>query len=125
MEYSITYDREYLIDINGNPIDKTPRTNPYDYDSFVIFKYSNFDKNKDKAVDTDRLAEWNPDLYNDIYHRLYMKYGRNPNFIFRNRSSCSEFMSRYYNKNIEVTAVVQNCNVSNGYPYWTIYYKEI
>ena len=60
MDYSIVYDREYLVDIDGNPIDKTPRTNPYDYDSFVMFKYSNFDfEFPDRYMDEDYVMPVN------------------------------------------------------------------
>lgn len=115
----------YLEDINGNPIEKTPFSNPYDYDSFVIFKHSNFNKENDYAVDSDRLSQWDNNKFKEATRIIRAKYNiEYCTFIFRNRDAISDFMSIYYSKNIIVTAVVQNCNKNNGYPYWTIYYKE-
>lgn len=45
------------IGLDGNPIERTPQTNPYRYDEFVLFKSENYDK-MDSWVYSDRMLQW-------------------------------------------------------------------
>ncbi len=36
----------------------------------------------------------------------------------------SAFMTDYLGKKVKVTALAEGCNVSNGYPYWIIWFRD-
>jgi len=99
----------YYADLKGNTVKKTPITNPYDFDDYVEWKgnYRQFDP----AVYSDRLYQWDT-----------AKYQR---FDSKNVSGIRKFLSMYFYKEIELTAIMQGCNHISGFPYWIFFYREL
>ena len=56
--------RPQFVDLDGNPIKKTPFEYPYNYSEYVLWKDENFHKEKYHAVYSDRLYQWNYEKYN-------------------------------------------------------------
>lgn len=110
-----------FCDINGTPVKHTPFTDPYSYDSYVIWKSPDFEE-ADCCVYHDRMMSWNWDKFAEACHRVWGNGGQ----MFHNRhpKDIEKFLSLYFDKDVELTLVMQGCNVSNGYPYWVFGYKE-
>ncbi len=111
-------------DLNGRPMERTPWSHPYSYDEFVIFKSERFDP-MDRMVYHDRMLQWDRGAFSRAVREVWpdkphgqMFSGKEPKYINR-------FLDLYFGKAVELTAVLQGCNVSNGYPYWIFAYKEL
>lgn len=112
-----------FVDLDGNPINKTPYSNPYRYDSFVVWQDKDFDKGKCNSVDSDRLYQWDSEKYNKCRKEVFNDKGQY--FYQADSNKIEKFLSLYFEKEIKLTAVVQNCNVSSGFPYWTFFFEDI
>lgn len=112
-----------LRDLDGNPIEKTPTTHPYNYDEHVIWMDKDFNKEECySAVYSDRLFQWDDEKYEKCCQEVFGN--RSQYFYSRDHRDIEEFLGKYLNKDIKLTAVILGCNVSTGYPYWVFYYKE-
>lgn len=108
------------VDMNGFPVERPKNHYPYSYSPFRVYKRNwSF---KDKSVDSDRLFEWDSDKYNEISKLVFGNTGQN----FRNRhpAEIQNFLQRYFGRRLLITGIMECCNLSNGYPYWTFYYKD-
>lgn len=109
------------VDLEGRPVKKTPQSNPYDYDDYVIWK-GNFDREKSHAVYSDRLVQWDTEKYHKCWKEVFDGEG-----IFsanNNPSKINLFLNKYFGKEVKLTAILQGCNVSSGFQYWVYYYEE-
>jgi hypothetical protein len=99
---------------------KTKWTHPYNYDPIIV--YFGSARKGDSAVYSDRL--WQGD-YNKCEASINSIRSTDPQQRFRNDDpkQVEQFVSLYYNKQVEVTAIVEGCNASNGYPYWIFYFR--
>ena len=72
-------------------------------------------------VNKTRLIEWDFDKFN----KCCMDVGGNTGQYFNNRKpkNIANFLSKYFYKEIKLTAIMEGCNVSNGYPYWIFFYE--
>lgn len=117
-EYGYTIRTYYALD--GNPVKRTKQNYPYSYDDYVVWKgeYSEMDN----AVYSDRLMQWDYERFNKCCQEVWGNSGQ----YFNNRmpTDIERFLSLYYKENIQLTAVTEGCNVSNGYPYWAFFYRE-
>lgn len=116
------------IDIYGNAIKRTPFTNPYNYDEYVIWRRdSNTDEpcdlSKSSAVYSDRLFQWDPEKYNRCCKEVFGDIGQY--FNTRNPDKIQQFLSIYFEKDVELLAIVQGCNQFSGFPYWIFLYEEL
>jgi hypothetical protein len=102
-------------DIKGNPVRKTKYEYPYSYDEFVVWK-NNYNKDKSSLVYSDRLHQWNYEKYNRCCKEVWHNEGQY--FSQRQPEDIEKFLSKYYDKPIKLTLIMEGCNVSNGYPYW-------
>ena len=119
-DFMMPYNR-YVNLISGKPIKRTPNSHPYSFDEYKVYKKDNF-RSSDDNVYSDRLYQWDPDKYNEC--RIEIFGNQSQYFDGQSPEDIGKFLSKYFDKNVEVTAIVKGCNISNGYPYWLFYYKE-
>ena len=110
------------VDLDGNEIKRNPFSHPYNYDEYVIWKDENFDKEKYSAVYSDRLYQWDLEKYNKCCQEVFENQGQQ--FYQREPKEIERFLSMYFDKEIKLTAVMQGCNQSSGFPYWIFLYEE-
>jgi len=117
----VTYFHSFR-DLNGNLVNRSKFDYPYSYDEFV-FWIGDYKKGESETVYSDRLYSWDSEKYN----KCCLKVWNNKGQYFDNRKpeDIEKFLSLYMDMKIKLTAIVEGCNVSNGYPYWVFYYKEI
>lgn len=110
-------ERLTFLDIEGNIVKRNPYTNPYNYDEYVIWK-KGCKIDRSTAVYSDRLQQWDSEKFNKCKSKI------NGEFSYDNPKTVETFLSLYFEQEIELTAIVQGCNQSSGFPYWVFYYKE-
>lgn len=103
------------LGLDGKPVERGPNEYPYSYDPFVVFKSTTFDKS-DSYVYSDRMMQRDYDKFakacNDVWGNTgQMFHSRTPEEIER-------FLSIYFDKEVELTLIMECCNAGNGYPYW-------
>ena len=113
-----------FVDLDGNAIEKTPFSHPYNYDEYVLWKSENYTKEKPySGVYSDRLFQWNHDKYNDCCQKVFKNKGQD--FSKRESYEIEEFLRLYLNeKDLKLIAVLQGCNIATGYPYWVFLYRN-
>jgi len=101
--------------------ERTPDAYPYGYDPYFI-KGHKRDTEGCSAYYNDRMYQNRYELYHEIRRSMDVPHG---DYFWRHISleKASEFISRFEGKPYEVTAIGEGCNVSNGYPYWIIWFK--
>jgi len=109
------------VDLDGYPVSKTKEKYPYSYDPYVVWK-GDYDKNRDGATYSDRLLQWDYDKYNRCCREVWKN--ERQSFSERNPKDIEKFLSLYFGKEIELTVLMEGCNVSNGYPYWVFIYRD-
>jgi len=123
MKSDIYRDRNFTryIDENGNSIERTPRSHPYSYDGYVIWR-GGVSSDANGTIYTDRLSQWD---YKKC-ERLKQKHFGNTGDYWDNRkpSDIEAFLSDWLEKQVKLILLMQYCNVSNGYPLWRLDYKE-
>lgn len=107
--------------LNGEPIKRTPKTHPYSYDAFVVFKARDYRKT-DHVADHDRMRQWEPETYSVAAHAIFGT--DHPTFSNCTPTDINRFLSHYFAKPVICTALLENCNWSSGYPYWTFCYRD-
>lgn len=111
------------LGLDGKPIKKTPRSHPYSYDEFVIYKSKDF-KPTDCMVYHDRMLQWNRQKFGDAVREVWPKTPGSQMFSGRTPEDINKFLNLYFGKEVKLTAVLQGCNVGNGFPYWIFAYTE-
>lgn len=123
--YSINMDKPYsrFVNLNGDPVRKTPFSHPYNYDEYVIWKDQNFNIEKSLATYSDRLFQRNYEKYNKCCQEVFQNQSQY--FNDRDPKEIEKFLIMYFEKEIKLTAIVQGCNQSNGFPYWVFFYENV
>ncbi|PLS15076.1 hypothetical protein CVD28_24895 [Bacillus sp. M6-12] len=121
-KYGRVFMMSRYMDLNGNPVKKTKEDYPYSYDSFVVWK-EDYQKDKSHVVYSDRLLQWDYNKFGDCCMEIWGNTGQY--FYNRNPKEIETFLSKYLNKEIKLTAIMEGCNVSSGFPIWTFFYEEI
>lgn len=116
---SISYD---YVDINDKPVEKTKDEYPYSYDTYVVWQ-NNYNKGKSNTVYSDRLYQWDYKKYNKCCREIWGN--EEQYFSSRRPKDIEKFLSKYFNKEIKLTVIMQGVNACKGYPYWIFYYEEI
>jgi hypothetical protein len=100
---------------------RTKSAHPYSYSEFFHFGSREAIKEKDVHGDySDRLQEWEPEKY----ARLWKEHVFCP--LDRVQpAQMSAFLSAYFGKKVEAVAFAEGCNVSNGYPYYVVWHREL
>lgn len=107
--------------IEGEYVEHDKRTYPYSYDRFAVWKGEW--SQTDSAVYSDRLHQWDTKKYRECSIQVWPNGGGT--FSQRSPLSIEKFLSLYFEKPIKLTGIEEGCNVSNGFPYWIFYYREI
>lgn len=108
------------VDLNGNPISRTKQEYPYSYDPFVVWK-RDYHKGKGHTVYSDRLIQWDYNKFNKCCQQVWNNTGQY--FDNRKPNDIEKFLSKYFDKEIKLTAIMEGCNISSGYPYWIFFYE--
>lgn len=111
------------LDLSDNPIKRTPRTHPYSYDDFVLYKSEDFDP-MDSMVYHDRMLQWDREAFGKAASEVWPKDPGSQMFSGKKPEDINRFLSLYFGKEVKLTAVLQGCNAGNGFPYWIFAYKE-
>lgn len=114
--------KSQFVDLDGNEIKRNPFSHPYNYDEYVIWKDESFDKEKYSAVYSDRLYQWDYEKYNRCCKEVFENQGQQ--FYQREPKEIERFLSMYFDKEIKLTAIMQGCNQSSGFPYWIFLYEK-
>lgn len=110
-----------FYNIAGERIKRSPHEFPYSYDPFVLFKDGSWSE-FDEAVYSDRLYEWDSELYDRCCETIWRDHGQY--FSRRKPTDIERFLRLYFKKNLRLTGIEEGCNVRNGYPYWIFYMKK-
>ena len=110
------------FDLEGNKVKRTPYDFPYSYDPYVQWM-GDYNKDNSPSVYSDRLWRWDSDKFNKCCEEVFGDRGQ----YFDNRApeKINEFLNKYFGKKVKLTAILNCCNVSSGFPYWRFNYEEI
>lgn len=100
--------------VNNRADNCTKEDWPYSYSEHYLVGTK---RKGDDAVYSDRLQQWDHVSFSRAWDRTgsYTKSLR----------KASDFLTTYFNRPIEVSAVAEGCNASNGYPYWIIWFRDL
>ncbi len=112
------------LDFNGRPVKRTPRTHPYSYNEFVLYKSEDFDQ-MDSMVYHDRMLQWDRETFGKATSAVWPKAPGSQMFSGKSPADINRFLCLYFGKEIKLTAVLQGCNAGNGFPHWVFAYKEL
>ena len=131
------YGKPYEVDEEGNRIirdlrcdwvypngyhglgNTTKIEDPYGYSEFYHWREKDHKKDA-QAVYDDRLAQWDRQAFARA-HSVVPK-----RFDAMNQKDATKWMATYYEgkyTNVKVTALIEGCNVSNGYPYFVLWFR--
>ena len=79
----------------------------------------------DSWVYSDRMLQWDRKAFENAVHKVWPTKSENQMFYDRKPEDLNKFLNLYFGKDVTLTAVLQGCNISNGYPYWIFAYREI
>ncbi len=82
-----------------------------------------FTPEKDDCVYSDRMDQWNTELFNEACKKAFAETGRGICFEIQEPEKIEEFLSVYYKKPILLTGV-EKLYFMNGYPYYCFYYRD-
>lgn len=103
---------------------RSVQQHPYGYDPHYIFRLGNkvpHGIEGSVGVYSDRMSQWDREKYSECCKK-FLKGGQ---YLRRlSPAQVTKFMSHYLGYRVKVTALAEGCNVSNGYPYWVIFYEE-
>lgn len=109
------------VNIKGEIVERTKEKYPYSYDPFLIWK-NDYNETKSKIVYSDRLLEWDKDKFAQCSKEVWNNTGQT--FYNRKPEEIEEFLKKYFEKEVKLTAIKECCNVTTGYPIWIFYYEE-
>lgn len=116
-----TFHIPQYVDLNGKPVERTPWTNPYDFDEYVEWK-GNYNE-YDSAVYSDRMLSWETAKYDKCSKEVWGD-DRRQSFNPERPDLIERFLRLYNNEEkLELTAITRGCNVSNGFPYYVYHYR--
>lgn len=104
------------IDEHGNPVERTPHTHPYNYDSFVMWRGLP-NKGADGSIYSDRLYQWDWEKDNKLCKKHFgdeAQYWDN-----RDPEAIEAFLRDWCeDEKLKLHYIMQCCNQSTGYPCW-------
>ena len=110
------------FNLKGEPIKRTPFTHPYSYDEYVQWM-ENYHKEKSHAVYSDRLQQWNSKKYSECWKEV--STGEDIYAANKNPNKINRLLNLYFGYEVKLTAILQGCNASSGFPYWVYIYEEL
>ena len=110
------------VDLEGNPIKRTPQTHPYNYDSFVTWMGGDR-KDATGAIYSDRLFQWDSDKHDRLCQKHFGNRGQY--WDKRDPKEIEAFLRDWTdNQSLRLIYVVQCCNQASGYPCWCFGYAD-
>lgn len=105
----------------GKKQERSRKEYPYSYSAYAIWNSGEW-SSEDAVVYSDRL----PSFYGDKYYELGKELGVRGglSFGYTDPEILEKFLSELFESKIKLTGIEEECNVSNGYPYWLLYYRE-
>ncbi len=117
-----TFSLQELNAWTGEPITRTKSSHPYSYEAFTVFGSR---QDCDSGMYSDRMIGWAYEKYNRCCEEVWGNQGQYFNRSERTPKTIERFLQLYNdNDNLELTWIVEECNVSNGYPVWYFGFKE-
>lgn len=111
-----------FVDLNGKPIERDPWEYPYSYDTYVLWR-GDYNKKKAHFVYSDRMFSWDSKKFNECLEKVFSNKGQD--FSSRPPKKIEKFLSLYFDKEIKLTAILQGCNHSSGFPLWVFVYENV
>jgi len=123
-KYSYTAHSSYR-DENGNPVERTPLTNPYNFDGYVEWDNPKLIKkaNRENAssVYSDRMYQWDYAKAETTHEAAFGN--RRQNGFGYNPEKTEKWLQLYNDNNsIQLYRIMKYCNQSSGYPCWRFDY---
>ena len=95
------------------------KNSPYNDKRAIIFERPEFNRT-DVQVYSDRQVNWY-----DNYHEVFNKYFTKGQYFSSYKPSLIEqFLCELTGSPIMLTGIVEEVNMSDGYPYWAFFYKD-
>ncbi|MBQ8806628.1 MAG: hypothetical protein IJZ68_09320 [Bacteroidaceae bacterium] len=116
------YGHNIFINLDGEPVERTPWSHPYSFDEHVLWKSDDCTK-MDHFVYSDRMMSWDWDKFHESVKQVWKTHGHY--FDGDDPKDVEKFLSLYNGHPVKLTAILKGCNVSNGYPYFVFGYKEV
>jgi hypothetical protein len=98
---------------------RTKEESPYGYSDHYLWGER---QGGCSAVYSDRLAQWDAakaSAARDAVANYGARYG------YWGKEGTSKYLSAYFGRPIEAVAVAEGCNVSNGFPYWVFWFRDV
>lgn len=108
------------VDLDGNPVKRTKEDYRYSYDFFVVWR-QDYNQNTSDTVYSDRLWQWDSKKYNTCCMEVWGNKGQS--FHGRKPKEIESFLNKYFGRKVKLTAIMEGCNVSNGYPIWSFHFE--
>ena len=103
---------------------RTPETHPYAYDPYFIAGSRKSVKNATSAY-SDRLKLWYDSSRFEAAKEAAKIEGHGDYWWRRvGLAQMSRFLSALTEKDCKCVGIAEGCNVSNGYPYWIIWWRD-
>lgn len=112
-----------FVGLDGRPVARSPHEYHYSYDEFVLFRSRSF-RPDDGTEYSDRLFQRDPALFRHCMAETAPESPESQSFSRMSSKDAEKFLSLYVGRPVELTAVLQGCNASDGNPYWVFFYKE-
>ena len=104
----------------GAPLERTKRSHPYSYEPFTVWGVRTEGAT---GVYSDRMFQQSPSKFNVCCQEVWGNTGQY--FDSRCPYEIEKFLQLYYEDlTIKLTWIVEDCNVSNGYPLWYFQFKR-
>lgn len=118
--YFANYLRYPFVDMNGEPVERTPHTHPYSFDEYVIWK-GEYEKS-DEAVYSDRLFQWDSEKYEKCLKEAEEMIGQK--LKFDDKNGAETFLSLYFGYKVILTAIMRGCNHYDGNRFYIFFYRK-
>lgn len=126
MELFVTHDgyrHNVLYNLDGNVVERTPLSHPYNYEEYVVWKSNDFQKDSHySAVYSDRLYQWDASKYDRCREEVFGEHSQS--WDGKKPSDIERFLSIYLQTKVKLQAIVKGCNAAYGSPYWVFFYEE-
>lgn len=119
-KHLVTFYSGYINE-HGESVERTPYTNPYSYDGFIVWR-GGLNKDANSTIYSDRLIQWDFKKHDE----LSMKHFGNHAQIWYDRDpkKIEAFLRDWTDDpKLKLVFVMQYCNVSSGFPLWRFDYQ--
>lgn len=104
------------VDLQGNPVERTQCSHPYNYDDFV--EYDNRKKvTANGGAYSDRMYGWDSDKFNKCSELVWGNFGQH--FNQRKPKEIERFLQLYNEDDkLKLSYIIHGCNQASGFPVW-------